>query len=320
MNMKTYILAFTLIALLFSGCDKVENIYPETYNSDLNTALYPGDWNDYVNNEWPDFSTIDATTQRNILLEDFTGHNCQSCPAAAIAVHTQHEQNPERVFVISIHSSPTGSSLFQDVTSQYTVDFTNPVGLEDGIFFGNMAGSGFSANPKVGVSRVPISTGTAMYYAQGVLTQEVPLVLNRPMNVKLKSHVNYYEATKGAFLHTEVEVLDASLTNLGMVVHLVEDSLVAPQNVNGTYTPDYVHRDIHRTNLSGSAFGRTLTSELYDEAAGKYYLNYSFEVPNQLAPQGQTGSYNASNMHLLIYVYDKDTYEILQVVKQHITE
>ena len=308
----------SLVVILLAGCDKVENIYPETYDSELNTALYPGDWNDYVNNEWPDFETIAATTQRNILLEDFTGHNCQSCPAAATACHNQHEADPERIFVISIHASPTGSSLFQDVTSQYNVDFTNEVGLEVGQFFGNLAGSGFSANPKVGVSRIPISTGTAMYYSQGVLTQEVPINLNKPMRVALKSHLNYYEETHGAFLHTEVEVLDASLTNLGMVVHVVEDSLVAPQNVNGTFTPDYVHRDIHRANLSGSAWGRTLTPDLLNAENGRYYLDYSFVVPDQLAPNGASGGYNPENMHLLIYVYDKTTYEIYQVIKQKI--
>ena len=51
-------------------------------------------------------------------------------------------------------------------------------------------------------------------------------------------------------------------------------------------------------------------SDLID---GKYYLNYSFVVPNQL-----DGNYNASNMHILVYVYDRSTWEIYQVIKQKI--
>jgi hypothetical protein len=42
-------------------------------------------------------------------------------------------------------------------------------------------------------------------------------------------------------------------------------------------------------------------------------VNYSFAVPNQL-----DGTYNAANMHVLVYVYDKTTWEIYQVVKQAI--
>jgi hypothetical protein len=68
-------------------------------------------------------------------------------------------------------------------------------------------------------------------------------------------------------------------------------------------------------NLSGQAWGRILTPELKNEN-GKYYLDYSFSVPNQLAPGAQAGSYNAQNMHILAYIYDKTTLEIYQVVKE----
>jgi hypothetical protein len=58
-------------------------------------------------------------------------------------------------------------------------------------------------------------------------------------------------------------------------------------------------------------FGRILTDQ--DLSNGKYFVNYSFTVPNQL-----DGNYNASNMHVLIYVYDKVSNEVYQVIKQKI--
>ena len=64
-------------------------------------------------------------------------------------------------------------------------------------------------------------------------------------------------------------------------------------------------------NLNGQAFGRVLGPN--DFQNGKYYVNYSFVVPNQL-----DNSYNAENMHVLIYVYDKTTLEIYQVIKKKI--
>jgi len=46
-------------------------------------------------------------------------------------------------------------------------------------------------------------------------------------------------------------------------------------------------------------------------AGDKYYLNYSYKLPSQ---------FNAEIMHLLIYVYDSSTNEILQVIRQKVKE
>jgi len=114
-------------------------------------------------------------------------------------------------------------------------------------------------------------------------------------------------------LHVEIEKLDPALSNeLAVVACIVEDSLVGDQKMSdNTHNSAYVHRDIHRGNLNHTPFGRTLTAA--DLTGDKYYVNYSFVVPNQL-----DGAYNASNMHVLIYVYDKTTWEIYQVIKQPI--
>ncbi|MCO5261138.1 MAG: hypothetical protein M9916_13445 [Crocinitomicaceae bacterium] len=304
-----------VVALIVTSCDKVKKIYePSDYNTDLNTALYPGDWQTYLNTLWPNFDTITASSQRNILIDDFTGHNCQYCPDAAVAAHDLHTQYPTRVFISSIHSSPTGITGFQATNSQYPVDFTNDNGLDLGKFFGQMATSGFFGNPSVSCSRIVASGGTEMFYPPGILAAQVNAALATSLKVKIKSKVNYFNQTKGAFLHTEVDVLDNQLTNLGIVVVMQQDSLVAPQNVMGTYTPDYVHRDIHLGNVGNTLWGTTLTDALKKEN-GKYYLDYSFVVPNEITLDG-SAHFNASNMHLLIYVFDKTTYEIYQVVKE----
>jgi hypothetical protein len=95
-------------------------------------------------------------------------------------------------------------------------------------------------------------------------------------------------------------------------VYLLEDSLVGDQKMSdNSHNSSYVHRDIHRGNLNTTPFGKTLTNA--EMVNGKYYVNYSFVVPNQL-----DGSFNAANMRLLIYVYDKVTWEIYQVIEQDI--
>ncbi len=302
------LLLFGFIGILICSCDHVDNPYPQQLNLELDTTLYPGNWSDYENNEWPTFSQ-NTNTNRNILIEDFTGHLCVFCPAAADLAHQLHEANPSRVYIASIHAGPDGIGDFQIVSPpDYPMDFTNPEGVEIGIYFGENDG-GFGGNPRGTVNRV--SNGDIFQSpAQWSSMVNDQLTANN-LKVNLQSELNYYESTKGAFLHVELDPIDAAVTeNLSIAVYLLEDSLVGDQKMSdNSHNSNYIHRDIHRGNLNDQAFGRQVTDD--DLVNGKYYVNYSFTVPDQL-----DGVYNPENMHLLIYAFNKDTWEIYQVIKQ----
>jgi hypothetical protein len=310
MRANIYFIVSLVAVTLFSSCDHVENPYPKQQSMELDTTLYPGNWSDYLANEWPVFNT-NTNTNRNVLIEDFTGHKCVYCPAAGDLAHQLHSGNPDRIFIASIHSGPSGIGDFQSVSPpEYPVDFTNPQGLEIGTYFGTNDG-GFSGNPRGTVNRV--NSGNIFLSPTAWTNLTNSIVNNNDLKVNLQSALNYYPSTKGAFLHVEVEKIDQTITNdLAVVAYLIEDSLVGDQKMSdNTHNQTYVHRDIHRGNIDSKTFGRVLKAS--DLTNGKYYVNYSFEVPNQL-----DGNYNAANMHLLIYVYDRVTWEIYQVIKQPI--
>jgi hypothetical protein len=137
------------------------------------------------------------------------------------------------------------------------------------------------------------------------------------LKVAVKAKLNYFESPKhGFYLHTEVEKLDGALGELGMIAYIMEDSVVGPQLVGSVYTADYVHRDVMRGTIDGTKWGKVLTADLMKN--GKYYVDYSYIIPDQLAPQGTSSTHNAENMHVLIYVYDTSTKEILQVIKKRL--
>jgi hypothetical protein len=245
------------------------------------------------------------------LIEDFTGHKCIFCPAAADLAHQLQLANPGRVHVASIHAGVDGIGDFQSVDAEYTLDFTNPDGLFIGTWFGTNDG-GFVGNPRGPVSRV--TNGGNIFQSPGQWSSMTSTLLSENnLKVNLQSDLNYYPSTKGAFLHVEIDKIDQTLTNeLGIVAYLLEDSLVGDQKMSEhSHNHNYIHRDIHRKNLNNMPFGRQLTAA--DLNNGKYYVNYSFVVPNQL-----DGNYNAENMHVLIYVYDMSTLEVYQVIKQKI--
>jgi len=299
------------IVLFFTSCDKVDNplAVPST---DLDTNLYPGLWSDYENNEWPIFPP-NINTERNVLLEEFTAHRCTYCPNGAEVAHNLEMANDNRVFVAAIHAGGEGfEEDLHGITTVhpiYPIDFTNTDGLLLGPFLKDY---GLDALPRGTVNRV--KDGAIFVYPPTPWTNLTNSILNtNDLKVNLQGDINYYPTTKGAFLHVEAQKLDANMTNdLAIVSYLIEDSLVAPQKGDNNFFPSYdsayVHRDIHRKNLSGHIFGRELTSEMLIN--NKFYINYSFEVPNQL-----DGNHNPSNMHVLVYVYDIATLEIYQVIK-----
>jgi len=280
--MKKYFFIISILGFFFStSCDHVENPYPPAI--DLDTTIYPGNWADYEVNNFPDAADFDALPDqtRNALIEDFTGHNCSFCPAAGEVAHTLHEAT-----------------------------------LELGGYFGNtLVNSGFFGNPAGTVNRT--NEAGEYFTAAGSWGTRVSAILASPLKVNIKAVLNYYETpAHGFFLHTEVEKLDAGLSNdLAIVACIIEDSLVAPQNVESVFTSDYVHRDIFRGTVLGQTWGEVLTPAMMSN--GKYYRNYSYILPDQLYPQGGTPTgHNAENMHVLIYVYDKVTLEIYQVIKK----
>ena len=306
----TFGILFLILFLSLESCDHVDNPYPNVPNLELDTTLYPGNWSDYVANEWPQFSA-NTNVNRNVLIEDFTGHQCIYCPAAADLAHALHGANPTRVFVSSIHAGPTGIGDFQLVSPpEYPIDFTNPQGIETGTYFGANDG-GFSGNPRGTINR--FNNGFIFQSPNSWTSMVNTQLAENNLRVNIQSDLNYYPETKGAFLHVEVDKIDPTLTSeLGIVASILEDSLVGDQKMNdNSHNTSYVHRDIHRGNLNNQTFGRVLT--VNDMANGKYYLNYSFVVPSQL-----DGTHNPENMHVLIYVYDRITWEIYQVIEQQI--
>ncbi len=308
---KVFLIGLALATLAFTSCDKVTNAYPKsTTSGGLDWSLYPdGDSAHYAQNHWPTWSA-NTNTLRNVMIEDFTGHQCQNCPNSTANMETLIATDPARIYGVGIHAGSSGLTSFQEVSNGFTNVLFCDEGLEIGTYFGSIPGSSFIGNPAFCVNRVKASDQFTSN-AGPAISNKATACLASALQVNIQAAVNYFPSTRGVFLHTEVEKIDQGITSdLGIVVYVIEDSLVGKQAFpGGIVQNDYVHRDILRGCIDGSAFGQVLTPAMMD-SNGKYYVNYSYKLPTQ---------YNVDNMHLLIYVYDKSTMEIYQVIKEHIT-
>lgn len=314
--MKRYIILSLAMIALVASCDKVENPYPALPVTALDYSLYPdGDSAHYYANYWPTW-TANTNTDRNVIIEDLTGHKCVFCPAAAVEAESIESANAGRVFISTIHASPNGLGDFQTTDATFTHNFTCAEGLEIGQYFGlDWAGSPFVGNPFGTISRADLGSGFPVQGPASWSNSVATLLSANDLKVNLQAVTNYFSSTRGLFVHVEAEVLDLALTNeLTIVVQLHEDSIIQPQKFPsgsgypGDINNDYVHHDVFRGTIDGRAFGQSLDADHMD-VNGKYYFNYSYELPSQ---------YDPSNMHLLIYVRDAVTEEIYQVIEKHI--
>ncbi|MEJ6490990.1 MAG: Omp28-related outer membrane protein [Flavobacteriales bacterium] len=306
--MKNIFIFSSIIAFAIFSCDKVDNAYPaQTYTGGLDPTLYPGNITDYV---VPTFSP-NTNTNRNVLIEDFTGHTCIFCPDAAAEAHNLETANPGRVFTSTLHTGPTYNVLpnsFQSTSSPYfEYDFTNSVSSQIGGFFGELPGNGFTGNPSGNVSRFESTSGQISSDKNEWANKATSIISANDLRVKLQALVNYFPSTNGAFIHIEVEPVIPITNELRVVVAFYEDSIVKPQkDWQLGDIQDYVHRDLLKFHVNGDMFGQKIDNE-YLNTNGKYYYDYSLKIP---------ADYTAENSHLLIYVFDKVTNEIYQVIKK----
>lgn len=308
MRKEIYIGLFLgMVLLTFTSCDKIDNAYEPVETYDLDTTLYPGNWQTYLNSDYPTFNS-NTNTDVNVLIEDYTGHLCFNCPPAAIEAHSIMMAHPGRVFVASIHTGP-GDLSFQTAipNSPYTYDFTNP----DATIYGNIfaQGFGFTGNPSGNVNR-KVAGNTNMFGAPGTWAARTNTILTaNDLKVNIQSVFNYYSQTNGGYLHVEVEKKTDDPLTLNTVVYVIQDSVVATQLMpDNTDNPNYVHRAIHLGSIDNNPWGRK-TFDATAKTGDKIQLDYSYVLPAGISKD---------NLHFLIYVYDKDTYEILQVIKQDI--
>ncbi len=295
--------------LFFNSCDKVENPYENQASIDLDTTLYPGLWQDYLDNEYPDFPA-NTNTDINVLLEDYTGHTCNNCPTAATEAHTIYENNPDRIFVASIHVDPGAALSFQEAeaSGSYSTDHTNPDAIEYGLTFQN--GFNFIGNPQGTVNRKVVDGKMFDFYGTWQ-SRATDILTTNDLKFNLQSEFNFFESTNGGFLHVEAEKLTTEEIEINTVVYVIQDTLTDWQLMpNNTSNEFYLHRDKHLGSVDNNPFG--IPTFAPDDPDGTLrVLDYSYEVPDDLTPE---------NMHFLIYVFNTETYEILHVIKQKLVE
>lgn len=296
----------TLALLMMYGCDKVSPPYVENPKVNVdslgeNSVIVNGDTFTFL----PDTSAI----IRKVLLEDYTGHTCGNCPAAAQYIsNTLAPANGEQLVTISVHAGdfalPTNSQPNQPPGS-FQTDFRCQVSNAWNVKFG------VSFNPCGMVDRVGYPDGSHLlpYLAwSSVIGVQKQLVPDQRIRILAR-----HDSTDGLIrIAVKAEAVRAFNRNLKLQVVVTEDSIVDWQTWYGhtpEYEPNYVHRHVLRGAANGD-FGSLVfagsTAAGDQRIIGCQYLLQPYMDPHHCS--------------VVAFLFDADTEEVVQTEELHITE
>jgi hypothetical protein len=280
----------TINLFLFASCDTIDEpliIIDEQYTTD---------------GFLDDLYFIDSVyiTEKQVLLEDFTGHKCVNCPEAALAAHSLSEDLNHKLIIYSVHA---GFYALPDSTGDYTADYRCPAGDELYNHFQTFA------NPIGLINRVKFNG--ALLIGAGNWETAVLLELEKENTVDLKVRNIFYPELNKVQINVVSKFHITSSDHYKLVVYIVEDGIISPQkNNNPSIGPspnwiDYEHHNILRGAIN-STFGGFISIDGAVEMGKEYYNQFIFE----LSPVWVT-----ANCNIIAYVYSVESQEILQVAE-----
>ncbi len=305
-----YIIATLFGILLFNitSCDIIEG----PYLIDNNTN--PVDTNTFV---------------KKVLIEDFTGHRCPNCPAAAEELVSLQDFYGDRVIGIAIHpSSPAFSTPSPLTASSYTYDFRTQFGDDiDNIFEITTVGL-----PRGMVNRTGFDTQHQLGKDEWSSIVQTELEKAPIFGITLSSNVSNGNGT--------ISITAEALTNINLdkkekiedyniVICLTEKNIVQWQKDNTAGDiEDYEHNHVLRTMIN-TTFGESIGNSFVD--GDIWEKDYSIDITNLentnenyslntlFMGNGNCKEWNEDNMEIVVYIYNTFNYEIVQVEEKHLT-
>ena len=201
-------------------------------------------------------------TDKNVVLEDYTGIHCQYCPEGHVIAKAILDNNPGRAAVISIHQ---GSYAIPNAGEpDYRTPFGDPLAGQTGL----------TGYPSGTVNR-HVFSGSATALGRGDWTNASNIILaqNSPVNVGITS--DFDSITRELTVHVELYYTGNSATTTNYInVALIQDHIFGPQTGGGAGN-NYEHMHMLRYLITGQ-WGDPITTTTTGSLVEK---TYTYTVP-----------------------------------------
>jgi len=288
--MKKIYLFLLVFALLVGACDRIENPVTVAKNKYREELYGPA----------PLFQLANETT-RNVLFEEFTGHRCGFCPASTALALSLDAQLGSRMVTVAIHAgslAETSGTLFQ---TDYNTEAGN-------LYWAQLNG-GFNPIARIdrlgGLSSYEYLDPTNPSIWQNIVTTRMSVATP----VELQANCEYVPTDNILNIHMNSQFLQPYMGNVNLVVLLVENHIISPQEDYSQTPPEveeYEHEHVLRTNVT-EPMGNLVIS---NPSAG-YSSTNSFSIPLQ-------ANWVSTNMTVVGYLVDADTHAVLNAVEYEI--
>lgn len=232
-------------------------------------------------------------SQRVVLLQEFSGQNCRNCPGGSDAIHDILSVYPDNVVAVAMHPKGTPNSgplLRTDTTSEIATEMYDFYGRPAEFPCGIINGNEFSINP---------NKWFELCLTQMVLPPEVTV----SVEASGKAGEDPSVTAKYSIVYNE-PIYD----DLNVIVWLIENDVVAAQNVYGDRVPRYVHQHLLRASFTEKVEGIAL--------GNSFKIGESSEGTLTLAPQQ---AWNLENCEVVAYVYRSSDNYVYQAAISHIS-
>ncbi|MFN3875745.1 MAG: Omp28-related outer membrane protein [Flavobacteriales bacterium] len=243
---------------------------------------------------------------RRALLEEFTGHHCNNCPAAHAVAAQLKSFYGDDLILVSLHAAANFNSSFiapqSNPDGSYATDFRTP------------EGQAYAANyavtflPSGMVNRRPFNGATVLSSASWA--SAVDEVVSQPSRFDVwVSSIEHDAAANTVSATVKVAVLGPVSGEHKLTTYLLEDNVVDWQydsQASPPDVPDYNHRHVFRKTLDG-AWGR-LAIASSASAGDTLVFSYSGIAMDP--------AWNPANCELVTYIYRTSNNEVMQAAQR----
>jgi thiol-disulfide isomerase/thioredoxin len=231
---------------------------------------------------------------RKVLLEEFTGHLCPNCPAAAATAEKLRSFYGNKLIIISYHAG-----FYARTTQAFPADYRSATGDElNSIFNVQYYPSGMINRNIYAGSRLQGHTDWSKSIASGLGSEpQVFIHFSAPVR----------EPGGNFTVGIKLKLITPAPAPLRLCLYLTEDSLVSPQSISNDprypsgYIPEYLHMHLFRKAVNGT-WG-DLVFETGTATPEEKTFSYDFIPGSGLVP---------ANCRLVAFIINEESRTVLQ--------
>jgi hypothetical protein len=244
--------------------------------------------------------TTQATQQKNILIEEFTGVKCVQCPEGHAIAQSIADAHNGRVEIVSIHSG------FYAVPFPFSLyNFKIP----EGTAIENLIGPA-SFYPTAGIDRKLFSGQTDILLDKNFWAGNAAAQLQEPLKVKINFNNTYNPSERKLTANISLAYLEEITDAQSITVLITENDIIDAQETPQGVDTFYVHKHVLRAVLT-NAIGDLITEST--PAGAIINRSYTFTLP---------AAWNDTKCRVVAFVArnTSDSKEVLQVNAKYIRQ